>query len=140
MQPALKCDCLHMHACRCNDNLLPYMGTSTIAQQAAVVWIPRVVGLVSLVSSALILYHILRGKCKRKVYQHQMMILIAVLDIVTSLVCGLWGQPRPSKNITTIRKSNRISMGLRAMKRHAPPVGYSFNLVRERVCCCFFYI
>lgn len=73
------------HSCGCNDGLFPYMGTSNTTQQAALVWIPRVMGLISLVASVLVLHHIVRNKQKRKVYHH-MMILIAAFDIVTSLV------------------------------------------------------
>lgn len=41
--------------------------------------------MISLVASVLVLYHIVRNKQKRKVY-HQIMTLIAMFDVVTSLV------------------------------------------------------
>lgn len=79
---------LVVHNCGCNDGFLPYYGTSTVGQQAALVWIPRVVAFLSLVASSLIFYHILRTKSKGKRLSmyHQMMLMIATFDAITSLV------------------------------------------------------
>lgn len=72
--------------CGCNDGLFEYFGTKNTTQQAALVWIPRCVGIISLIASLLILWNILRVTEKRASLYHQLVSTIAAFDIVTSLV------------------------------------------------------
>lgn len=72
--------------CGCNDGVLGYYGTSTTQEQAAVVWVARAVGIMSLIASSIILWNIVRDVQKRSSVYHQMMILVAIFDSITSLV------------------------------------------------------
>lgn len=83
-----KCDAQKflVHLCGCNEGLLPYMGTSTVEQQQALLWIPRGMATLSLSASASIFYTILRSRVKRRSVYNQMMLLIAAFDVITSLV------------------------------------------------------
>lgn len=72
--------------CGCNDGVLGYYGTSTTQEQAAVVWVARAVGIMSLIASSIVLWNIIRDVQKRSSVYHQMMILVATFDSITSLV------------------------------------------------------
>jgi hypothetical protein len=72
--------------CGCNNGLLGSWGSTTETQQMAMAWIPRVVGIFSLIATSLVLYHILRDKKKRSSVYHQLIVLIVMFDIVTALV------------------------------------------------------
>lgn len=72
--------------CGCNGGHLPYYGTSTEGEQKMLAWLPRGIGTISLIASCLVLLHILKSPKKRAGVYQQFIILIAVFDIVTSLV------------------------------------------------------
>lgn len=72
--------------CGCNDGLLGYWGTTSTTQEIYMAWIPRVVGLLSLVASCLVQFHILRDKKKRSTVYHQLVVLITIFDMCTALV------------------------------------------------------
>jgi hypothetical protein len=72
--------------CGCNDGVLGYLGTSTANQQAFIAWLPRAVALLSLAGSLIVLWDIMRNKKKRASVYHQLITLIAIFDIITSLV------------------------------------------------------
>lgn len=73
--------------CGCNDGVLHYYGTTTTKEQEVLMWIVRVSGSVSLVASLCILFDIAKTKRKKKatVY-HSLILLIAVFDMITSVV------------------------------------------------------
>jgi hypothetical protein len=72
--------------CGCNDGVMEYFGATTIHQQAVLAWLPRAVAIVSLIASLFVLRDILKDKKKRASVYHQLVIVIAVFDCVTSLV------------------------------------------------------
>lgn len=72
--------------CGCNDGLLPYYSTSTERQQKFMAWLPRCVGIVSLIASCLVSHHILKSPKKRVGVYQQFILLIVVFDVITSLV------------------------------------------------------
>lgn len=72
--------------CGCNDGVFEYLGASTTKQHAAIAWIPRVVGIFSFVGAFLILLDILRFKRQRESLYHQIVVLVAIFDIITSVI------------------------------------------------------
>lgn len=87
--------------CGCNDGILNYYGTSSKTQQAVLVWLPRAVALLSLVASILVLISILKLKKNRESVYHQLIAVIVVFDIVTSLVWIVGPAAIESHDITT---------------------------------------
>lgn len=72
--------------CGCHEGITPYYGTSTRRQQRILVWLPRTIGMVSLIASCLVLLHIFGPPKKRSGVYQQFIVLIVIFDIITSLV------------------------------------------------------
>lgn len=78
-------DFLAFH-CGCSNGEFLYMGASNKEEKKALVWVPRAVGMVSLAASLFVLWDISSSKKKRRSLYHQLICLIVIFDIVTSLV------------------------------------------------------
>lgn len=72
--------------CGCNNGVFEYLGAKTKQQQSILVWVPRMVGLLSLMASLLVFRDILSDKKKRRSVYHQIVVVVAFFDCVTSLV------------------------------------------------------
>lgn len=72
--------------CGCNNGVSGLYGVSNTTQQEAALWVPRVVGVISLFASFLILLDIGKSETKRSKVYHQLVAIIAVFDVITSVV------------------------------------------------------
>lgn len=72
--------------CGCNDGEFNYLGTTSTGQRAALVWVPRSVGIVSLIASLLIFWDIFGDQKKRQSVYHQLISMVAVFDCFSSMV------------------------------------------------------
>jgi hypothetical protein len=72
--------------CGCNNGVLGYYGTSTQQQQQVTTWLPRAIGMISLLASICVLRDISSCVKKRQSVYHQLVLLIVCFDIVTSIV------------------------------------------------------
>lgn len=72
--------------CGCNNGVLGYYGTSTTQQQAVLAWLPRATAALSLLGSAFIFMDILKDKRKRGSVYHQLVLVCACFDTISSFV------------------------------------------------------
>lgn len=87
------------YLCGCNGGVLEYFGAKTVEQQAVLAWVPRPVGLLSLMASLLMFFDIFRDKRKWQSVYHQLVVVVALFDCITSLVwiAGTAATPKVDK-------------------------------------------
>jgi len=65
--------------CGCNNGVRNYLGADTIAKQAALAWLPRVSGLLSIIGSSLIIWDVTH---RAQNLRHQILLGMSVGDII----------------------------------------------------------
>eukprot|EP00980_Cylindrotheca_fusiformis_P014194 scaffold3725_cov114-Cylindrotheca_fusiformis.AAC.11 len=84
--------------CGCNDGFYGYLGTESTADQKLLMWLPRVVGILSICGSIFVIQDFFRGGDRQNVYR-QIMALMACFDFTTSMSWVIGSLVVPSKDI-----------------------------------------
>jgi len=74
-----------------------YAGANSDAKRRALVWMPRVSGIVSFLSSSAIIVDVVRDKKKRKKLYGQLMLIMSVFDLMGSAAYSLTTLPIPKE-------------------------------------------
>jgi hypothetical protein len=85
----------YSYLCGCNDEVRNYLGATTKPKQAALAWVPRVTGCLSLIGSLLIIYNVTTSPKKRKSFYHQLVSTMSVFDVFGSLAWIVSTAPEP---------------------------------------------
>jgi hypothetical protein len=73
------------YMCGCNNGEMQYFGADNRAKKAALAWITRVSGTLSLLGSILIIWDVLRARSKRASVYHELVCCMSLFDISLSM-------------------------------------------------------
>ena len=79
----------------CGCGVRPYMGADTTTKQAVLAWLPRATGGLSFIGSALIIRSILRSTTKRNQMLPQLVFMMSLFDICSSVSAIFSSGPSP---------------------------------------------
>eukprot|EP00980_Cylindrotheca_fusiformis_P006574 scaffold1386_cov89-Cylindrotheca_fusiformis.AAC.1 len=84
--------------CGCNNGFYGYMGTESTADQKLLMWLTRVIGILSICGSIFVIQDVFRGGDRRNVYR-QIMALMACFDFTTAMSWAIGSLVVPSKDV-----------------------------------------
>lgn len=93
-----------------------YAGADTDAKKKALVWVPRVSGILSFIGSCAIIIDVLRDRKKRKKLYCQLMVSMSVFDLMGSVAYSLTTLPIPSEYYIEGSKGNDASCTAQASR------------------------
>lgn len=70
-----------------------YAGANTVRRRTALIWMPRVSSILSLVGSSSIIADVVRDKKKRQTLQKQLMVVMSIFDLMGSVAYSLTTLP-----------------------------------------------
>lgn len=81
------------YVCGCEGT--GYAGADTNAKPAALVWLPRVMAILSIMGSSFLIYDIMRVRTRRSKLLYQLLVTLSIFDIVGSIAYAFTSLPIP---------------------------------------------
>ncbi|KAL3779349.1 hypothetical protein HJC23_007479 [Cyclotella cryptica] len=92
------------HICGCTGT--EYAGANSTAKQAALVWLPRVMAVLSIMGSCFIIYDTTRVRERRSKLLYQLLITLSIFDILGSIAYAFTSLPTPVEDYIYGSKGN----------------------------------
>ena len=87
---------ISQHICGCSGTY--YAGANSQAKRAALVWVPRVMAILSIIGSSVIIFDILHHRQRRAKMFGQLMVLLSSFDLLASIAYSLTSLPTPAED------------------------------------------
>jgi len=96
------------YVCGCSDSV-GYAGADSTAKKIALVWMPRIGSLLSILGSSILIYSVLSDRQKRKKVTGELLVTLSAFDIIGSLGYVFTTLPTPATDYIEGGKGNSAS-------------------------------